>query len=80
MVPMVTTAAPLIPHMAAKIAHITTVPMANPPLTGPNQRYIMSYRSLATPDLSKIMAMKIKRGTATRVNLFMAPQVCAATM
>ena len=40
--PQLATAAPLIPHMAANMAQMTQVPMANPPLTGPNQRYIIS--------------------------------------
>jgi len=42
MVPILTTAAPEMPHMAEKIAQITTVPMARPPGTGPNHRYIIS--------------------------------------
>ena len=40
-VPMVTTAAPLMPLMAAKIAQIATVPIASPPRIPPNQTCIM---------------------------------------
>jgi len=38
---MVTTAAPLIPLIAAKIAQIATVPIARPPRIAPNQTCIM---------------------------------------
>ena len=41
MVPIVTTAAPLMPHIAPKMAQMPTVPMARPPRTPPHQRCIM---------------------------------------
>jgi hypothetical protein len=41
MVPMVTTAAPEMPHMAAKMAQMATVPMARPPRRPPHHRCIM---------------------------------------
>ena len=54
--------------------------MTRPPRTRPNHTYIISYRSLAVPDLSSTMAMKMNRGIATNVNFSIVPQVWAATM
>ena len=73
MTPIDTVAAPLIPDIAANMVQMITVPMANPPGTGPIQRCIRVYRSSATPARSKIMAMKMKSGMASRVNFPMAP-------
>ena len=80
MVPMATTAAPLMPTMAAKTAQMPRVPIARPPRRPPHQRCIMRYRSLATPVRSRIIAMKTNRGIATRVKLSMVPQICEDTM
>ena len=55
---MVTTAAPEIPDIAAKIVQIATVPMASPPRSPPHQRCIIRYRSCATPLRSSSIAMK----------------------
>lgn len=76
---MVTTAAPLTPTMAPMRAQIHTVPMASPPRTPPHQRCIMWYRRVATPERSRIIAMKTNSGMATSVKLFMLSHIFEAT-
>ena len=71
-IPIETVAAPLIPDIAAKTVQMITVPMASPPPNGPSQLCIMVYKSSATPDLSKSIAIKTNRGMDMRVNLPMA--------
>ncbi len=49
-IPMVATAAPTMPVIAAMTVQMITVPMANPPRKGPNHMRITVNRSSMTPE------------------------------
>jgi hypothetical protein len=66
--------------MAAKMAQIVTVPIARPPLMGPIHLYIIVYRSLAIPDFSSILPIKINMGMARRTKLLAFVKVRFATI
>ncbi|EKD40385.1 MAG: hypothetical protein ACD_75C00067G0001 [uncultured bacterium] len=69
--PMATTEAPTTPVDAASMVPTNTVLTAIPPLTRPNKVPIASSSFSASCDLCRTMPMKMKRGMAIRMVLFM---------
>ena len=72
---MVTTVAPTIPVLAAKRAPTTIIEILNPPRIFLNANAIFDNIFAATPDRSRMVPIKIKRGTARRVTLFIIPNI-----
>ena len=77
--PIVTTVAPTIPVDAASIPPTMITEYANPPLILPNNMAIVSRSFSAIPDLSSVIPIKIKRGTARRTKLFIIPKILSDT-
>jgi len=75
-IPMVTTVAPTMPVVAASSAPTMTTDTAKPPRIFPNKRPMVSNKSSARPDLSSVTPIKINKGTASKVKLFIVPQIC----
>ena len=73
--PMVTTVAPTMPVEAASSAPTTITEMDNPPRKRPKRRAIVSNSSSANPERSRVTPMNTNNGTATRVKLFITPQM-----
>ena len=73
--PIVTTVAPTIPVLAAKRAPTRIIEILNPPLMFLKAKAIFSSILDAMPDLSKTVPIKINKGTARSVTLFMMPNI-----
>ena len=61
---MVTSVAPMTPHMAARMVEAMMVLMASPPRSPPRSLYTMSNSSSMIPARSSIEAMKLNSGLA----------------
>jgi hypothetical protein len=72
---MVTTVAPTMPVLAASKAPTTIIEMLKPPLIFLNASAIFFNIFDAIPDFSKTVPIKIKRGTANKVTLFIIPNI-----
>ena len=72
---MVTTVAPTIPVLAASNAPTIIIEIDKPPLILLNAVAMFSSIFAATPDLSRMVPIKINSGTARRVILFMIPKI-----
>ena len=70
-----TTVAPTTPVVAANIAPTITTERANPPFNFPNSFPIVSNRSSAIPERSRITPIKMNRGTASNVKFVRIPQI-----
>ena len=57
---------PMTPVMAARITETRVVCTATPPRTLPDMMAMALNRSSATPDLSRMLAIRTNSGTATR--------------
>ena len=66
MSPIVTTAAPMMPTIAARRVLAITVAIASPPLIAPVHSRMVSYMSSTIPACCSILARKINRGMAKR--------------
>ena len=75
MSPIVTTVAPTIPVLAARRAPTTIIEILKPPLIFLNAKAIFANIFAAIPDLSRMVPIKINRGTARRVTLFIIPNI-----
>ena len=73
--PMVTTVAPTMPVLAARNIPTTTTETPSPPRTPPNKRAILSSISSATRDFSKMVPMRMNKGTAISVVLLTVPKM-----
>jgi len=73
--PIVTTVAPTIPVLAASSAPTTIIEILSPPLIFLKAKAIFSSILDAMPDLSKTVPIKINKGTARRVTLFIIPKI-----
>ena len=72
---MVTTVAPTIPVLAASKAPTIIIDIDNPPFSPRKAFAIFSSIFAAIPDLSRIVPIKINKGTASKVTLFMIPKI-----
>jgi hypothetical protein len=72
---MVTTVAPTIPVLAANRAPTTIIEILKPPLMFLKAKAIFSSIFDAMPDLSKTVPIKMNRGTASNVTLFIFPKI-----
>lgn len=61
--------------LAARRAPTTIIEMLKPPLIFLNAKAIFASIFAAIPDLSRMVPIKIKRGTASRVTLFIIPNI-----
>ncbi len=66
--PMVAAPATLTPHRELKIAQAATLDMPRDPGSRFSQWWVAIYMSDPMPEIKMISPIKIKRGTATRVN------------
>jgi hypothetical protein len=73
--PIEMTDAATTPVVAASSAPTKITAKASPPRSGPNNWPMVSSRSSAMPDLSRIRPMKVKNGIASRVSLLMMPKM-----
>ena len=67
--PIAITEAATTPVVAASSAPTRITAKARPPRTGPNSWPMVSSRSSAMPDFSRMMPMKVKKGMASSVSL-----------
>jgi hypothetical protein len=67
--------APTIPVLAAKSAPTIIIDIDKPPLVFLKAAAIFSNIFAAIPDFSKVVPMKINKGTARRVTLFIIPKI-----
>ena len=67
--PTTVSVAPITPLEAAKMTHMTMVPMARPPGRRRVQRCTASNRRSAMPERSIMAPMKMKSGTAASTKL-----------
>ena len=72
--PMAMTEAATTPVVAARSAPTKMTAKARPPRTGPKSWPIVSRRSSAMPDRSRIRPMKVKNGMARSVSLLSTPK------
>jgi hypothetical protein len=73
--PIVTTVAPTMPVLAASKAPTIIIDTDNPPLIPLKAFAIFSSIFAAIPDFSRIVPIKINRGTASNVTLFIIPKI-----
>jgi len=71
--PIAMTDAATTPVVAASSAPTSTAAKAKPPRTGPKSWPIVSSRSSAMRDRSRIRPMKVKNGIASSVSLYKIP-------
>ena len=72
---MVTTVAPTIPVLAASKAPTIIIDIDNPPFSPRKAFSIFSSIFAAIPDFSRIVPIKINKGTASKVTLFIIPKI-----
>ena len=73
--PIEMTDAATTPVVAASIAPTMITANASPPRTGPNSWPMVSSRSSAMPERSRIRPMKVKNGIASSVSFCMIPKM-----
>ena len=73
--PIEITAAAMTPVVAASSAPTKIVARARPPRSGPNTCPTVSSRSSAMPLRSRMIPMKVKKGTASSVSFCMMPNI-----
>ena len=73
--PIEMTEAATTPVVAARIAPTKITANARPPRTGPKSWPMVSSRSSAIPDRSRIRPMKVKNGIASRVSFDITPKI-----